>query len=81
MAGYVTGPANRLASDGAWNYFYDGEGNTTKRINISTGQTWTYGFDLNNRLLWVELRISDGGTLQTRAEYGYDAWAGGSLTR
>lgn len=73
MAGYVTGAANRTTSDGTWTYTHNAEGNITKRSKGASLETWTYGYDHNNRLLWVEMRDSDGGVLRTRVDYKYDA--------
>ena len=73
MAGYQAGTGNQLRSDGTWNYTYDAEGNRTKKVNIQTGETWTYGYDNANHLVWAEDRSSDGGTLLKRVTYSYDA--------
>jgi len=38
-SGYQTGPANRLQSDGTYNYTYDAEGNLIQKTEIATGKT------------------------------------------
>ena len=72
--GYTTGTGNQLTSDGTWNYTYDDEGNMTKKVKISNGLTWTYGYDHRNQLTWVEKRATDGGALQKKVEFQYDAF-------
>jgi RHS repeat-associated protein len=73
MSGYTTGTGNRLTSDGTWTYSYDDEGNLTKKSKGANAETWTYGYDHDNRMTWAEKRATDGGTLQLRADYKYDA--------
>ncbi len=68
------GTANQLTTDGTWDYSYDLEGNETKKVNVSTGETWTYGYDQRNELLWAKDRVTDGGTLISRTSYKYDAY-------
>ena len=34
MAGYQTGDANRITSDGVWNYTHDAEGNVTSKTKL-----------------------------------------------
>ncbi len=48
LLGYITGVGNRLLSDGTWNY--DANGNIASRTNIQTGETWTFTYDVNNKL-------------------------------
>src|SRR5262249_9336816 len=74
MSGYQTGTNNRLVSDGTWNYTYDAEGNVTKKVRISDGQTWTYTWNLSNKLLQAEQRVTDGGTLIQRVTFQYDVF-------
>jgi YD repeat-containing protein len=71
IAGYVTGVDNELLSDGTWNYTFDAMGNTTTKVNIATGETWTYGYDLNNRLVRAVDRQASGTLIQA-ATYEYD---------
>jgi hypothetical protein len=73
-AGSVTGADNRLISDGTWNYSYDAVGNQAKKVNIATGETWTYGYDFNNRLTSAVDRQSDGGVLLHRVAFQYDVF-------
>ena len=67
MAGYATGPGNRLTNDGTWTYTYDAEGNLTKKSKGAAPETWTFGYDHRNQLIWAEKRATAGGTLQMRA--------------
>lgn len=76
------GPANQLSSDGTYEYQYDGEGNQTKRIDRSTGETRTFIYDHRNRLIRVDdwsrdpgdpLAPNPGAILTQTVEYTYDA--------
>jgi RHS repeat-associated protein len=71
--GYATGPGNQLLSDGTWlSYTYDGEGNLTKKSKGASAETWTYGYNLRNQMVWAQDRSMDGGTLLSAATYVYD---------
>jgi RHS repeat-associated protein len=59
---------------GTWTYTYDDEGNRTKKSKGALLETWTYGYDQKNQLTWVEKRATDGGSLQVKVEFKYDAW-------
>ncbi len=75
--GYVVGQANELLSDGTWNFTYDAEGNETKKVNIATGVTWTYGYDNANEMTKAQKWTADpahGGTLALEADYHYDVF-------
>jgi RHS repeat-associated protein len=77
--GYSTGTGNQLQSDGTWNYTYDHEGNEIKKINISTGVTWLYGYDAKNELTQAQEWSADpalGGSPSewAEADYKYDAF-------
>jgi RHS repeat-associated protein len=50
---YVTGLANRLLSDGTYNYEYDDEGNMIRRTEIATGDFREFEYDHRNRLVAV----------------------------
>ena len=71
MSGYTTGPANEFTSDGIWNYVFDPNGNVVGKTNITTGETWVYGYDNRNRLISATQTTSAG--LQMQATYVYDA--------
>jgi len=71
-SGYVTGPANRLLSDGTFNYGYDDEGNTILRTEVSTGVTRAFEWDYRNRLVRVT-DMSTGGIITSESRYTYDA--------
>ncbi|MCI0456868.1 MAG: hypothetical protein L0Z62_07815 [Gemmataceae bacterium] len=73
-SGYSTGTGNRLANTPTWTYEYDDSGNLTKESLGPQDTTWTYGYDHRNQMIWAERRAMDGGTLQQRSEYQYDAF-------
>lgn len=72
-AGYDTGEANRLLSDGTFNYEYDLEGNRTLQTELATGETREFEYDHRNRLTAVIDRAV-GGIEQQRVEFTYDAF-------
>jgi RHS repeat-associated protein len=72
--GYTTGTGNQLTNDGTWTYTYDAEGNLQKKSKGSLLETWTYGYDNLNHLVWAEDRQSDGGSLITRMDFKYDVF-------
>jgi YD repeat-containing protein len=63
-----------LKADANWNYFYDYAGNLIKKTKVGGTETWSCGYDAGNRLVKVEKRTTDGGTLQTEVKYSYDAF-------
>ena len=69
--GYVTGAANRLVSDGTFNYEYDDEGNTIRSTEIATGVVREFEWDHRNRLVAVTDRDASNTVTQT-VEYTYD---------
>jgi RHS repeat-associated protein len=69
--GYST-TANEVTTDGTWTYTYDAEGNVTKKSKGANAETWTFGYDLNNQMVWAQDRATDGGTLLQIATYAYD---------
>jgi RHS repeat-associated protein len=69
---YTTGKANRLLSDGTYNYEYDGEGNMSRRTEIATGVVRDFTWDHRNRLVRVTDK-SAGGIITNEAMYTYDA--------
>jgi RHS repeat-associated protein len=68
--------ADKLASavssvDGTSSYSYDGEGNRTKRVEISTGKITEYVWDYRNRL--ASVLFKDGAGVVTKTiDYTYD---------
>src|SRR4051794_40764053 len=54
IAGYATSPNNQLLSDGTWTYTYDAEGNQTQKLNLGTGEKWTYSWDNLNRMVGIK---------------------------
>ncbi|WP_239465908.1 choice-of-anchor C family protein [Gemmata sp. SH-PL17] len=71
-SGYQTGPANRLLSDGTFNYSYDFEGNLVRKTEITTGAFTEYTYDYRNRLVGVTERDTVG-SITTEVHYTYDA--------
>ena len=45
----------------------------SKKSKGALAETWTYGYDNRNQMLWAEDRATDGGTLLARYDYTYDA--------
>jgi RHS repeat-associated protein len=79
-AGYVTGAGNQLLSDGVWTYTYDAEGNLIQKSRGAKAETWTYGYDHRNQMLWAEQRDKPGGNVLLRADYTYDVF-GNRITK
>lgn len=67
MAGYTTGPGNRLLSDGKYTYAYDLEGNLVLRTDTSNGAKTTYAYDHRNRMVGVVDRDAGDAVSQTVA--------------
>src|SRR5207237_402547 len=53
---------------------YDGEGNRVKKTKGMNAETWTYGYDHRNKLIWAEQRATDGGALLQRVDFKYDVF-------
>lgn len=70
---YATGTDSQTTSDGTWTYTYDYVGNLIKKSNGASAEMRTYGYDNKNELIWVEQHATDGGTLEQRVTYSYDA--------
>jgi RHS repeat-associated protein len=70
--GIVVGLDNRLMSDGAFTYKYDGEGNLTLRTEIATGKTRQFVWDYRNRLVSVIDKDASGNLIQ-QVDFTYDA--------
>ena len=87
----MTGPANRLLSDGIYRYEYDSEGNRTARfvdVNqdsvLDAGDTdvTAYSWDNRNRLIEVTDYTAYGGDATQIVDYLYDVenrWIGESI--
>jgi RHS repeat-associated protein len=74
-SGITPGPDNKVLSDGTWNYTYDAEGNEISRVNIQTGDTWSYGYDNANHLIAVgETTTPTSGVVVMTAQYKYDVF-------
>jgi RHS repeat-associated protein len=89
MTGYKTGTGNQLQNDGTYTYTYDQEGNLTKKSKGANADTWTYGYDNKDHMIWARDAASDGGSATMTATYSYDAlgnrvekdvWQGGVTT-
>ena len=70
-AGYGTGAANRVNTDGSYNYSYDDEGNQTAKTAIGSGEKFEYVYDYRNRLTQVTRKNSSNAVLQT-VTFTYD---------
>ena len=70
--GYVTGPANRLMSDGTYDYEYDAEGNRVLQSEMATGDYRGFEYDHRNRLVAV-VDYSSGGIVTQSVQFSYDA--------
>ena len=71
---YRTSPANRLLTDGVFNYSYDAEGNVTAKSEISTGQVTEYSFDHRGRLVAITDRLSAGGAIIDQVRFIHDTF-------
>lgn len=74
--GYQTGSANELASDGHWVFTYDAEGNLVRKVQSATNESWTYDYDLANRLVAAKHWSGTDpgtGTLLQETDFTYDA--------
>ena len=64
IMGYATGAANRLLSDGTFNYVYDKNGNLIRQTRISgsyaTDWETDYTWDYENRLTGVTIKNNSG---------------------
>ncbi len=78
--GYVTGPGNRLLSDGTWSYTYDDAGHLVKKSKGAAAETWTYSYDAAGQLTAASKSASDGGPATDTVGFTYDAY-GNRLTR
>ena len=72
MTGYTTGVGNELLASPGATYAYDAEGNMAAKTETSTGNVWSYTYDIRNRLTGVTEKNS-GGTVIYQASYTYDA--------
>ena len=77
--GYVTGPGNRLLSDGTFDYAYDNAGNMVRKTELvagdPTGEVTTYDYDHRNRLTHVTTYSQapeQGGVILSESSYRYD---------
>ncbi|OAI40494.1 hypothetical protein AYO40_00745 [Planctomycetaceae bacterium SCGC AG-212-D15] len=70
--GDVPGPNNELLSDGTWNYSYDQNGNVSGKVNIATGENWTYTYNDANAMISAVDKDANNNVLQT-VTYTYDA--------
>jgi RHS repeat-associated protein len=71
--GYVTGPANRLQSDGTFSYVYDGKGSLIRRTEVATGKVREFDWDQRGRLVEVDDRAGVGQPATQVIKYTYDA--------
>jgi hypothetical protein len=81
MSGYTTGSANRLTSDGVWNYTHDAEGNTLTKTRISDGRGWEYKYDHRNQMTEAkELTAAQATERRQERRSGGDAQQAGRST-
>ncbi len=71
-AAYTTGPANRLQSDGFFNYTYDAEGDLTTRTEIASGKVTTLTYDHRGRVTSIIERMTAAGSILTQQQFTYD---------
>jgi RHS repeat-associated protein len=71
--GYVTGPGNRLLSDGTYNYAYDKEGNLVKRTEIASGNYRDFHWDFRNRLIAITDKTAANVATQ-KVSFSYDVF-------
>src|SRR5450755_3143521 len=67
MAGYSTGLANQIISDGAWTHSYDPNGNQVQKFNAA-GEYVTFAYDNRNCMVGAQ-----DSTTGLTATYNYDA--------
>jgi RHS repeat-associated protein len=72
-AGVQIGSADRLLSDGTFNYTYDAEGNLVSRTNMSSQVVDLYSYDYRQRLTRVQTENAQGATVQ-QVDYTYDVF-------
>jgi|CXWL01.1.fsa_nt_gi RHS repeat-associated protein len=73
-SGYVTGPGNRLVSDGTFNYVYDGKGSLVRRTVIATGAVREFTYDDRTRLVEIDDYGSLGGPATQTVKLAYDVF-------
>ena len=72
LTGYTHGDANRLTSDGTYDYEYDLEGRRTKRTEIASGDYVEYEWDHGGRLTAV-FSYTSADVVTKSVTYRYDA--------
>lgn len=53
-------------------YSYDAEGNLISKTITSSGNVWSYSYDLRNRMTSAVETTSAGGTVLSKSSYSYD---------
>jgi RHS repeat-associated protein len=71
--GYVTGPGNRLQSDGTYDYVYDGKGSLIRRTEVATGKVREFNWDQRGRLVEIDDLSGVGQGATQIVEFTYDA--------
>lgn len=59
-------------SDGVWTYEYDANGNRTSKKSVSGKESWSYTWDLHNRLIKVEQKDPEDKGTPVKVSYEYD---------
>lgn len=71
--GATIGTGNRLASDNSYTYTYNDEGDLIQKVSVGgPTTTWTYNYDVSNRL--TSISESAGGNDLYRTTYTYDVF-------
>jgi RHS repeat-associated protein len=70
--GNNTPSADRLSTNGTFNFVYDNEGNLITKTQISTGNKTTYTWDYRNRLTEVDSTVNNVTSVVAR--YTYDVY-------
>ena len=70
--GFATGTDNEQTASPGYTYTYDNAGEITSETQTSTGDVWTYGYDLRGRMATAVEKTSGGTTLES-VTYTYDA--------
>jgi RHS repeat-associated protein len=74
------GNNNELQTDPTWTYSYDAEGNETKKSKGASAETWTYGYDNLDHLIWAKQAPTDGGAVVQEVDFKYD-WFGNRVQK
>ena len=71
-AGIVNSTANRIRTDGEFEYDYDAEGNLTSKTDLVSGEETTYSYDHRDRLVRA-VQTTTNGIILSETEFTFDA--------